>query len=612
MAVLKQVYESENPPAVFDVSSSATTTIGRHEECDIVIDSPAVSRFHSHIICDKGRYFIEDLNSRNGTLLNGLPIRRRMLLSDGDRVEISTLPFLFFSQDSLSEASGSWGIKANVISIAAAGHDEDSIRRKIVQPGDRIEDDSLGSDSVRQSQVVSRISVADPGSGWPVLANATQKLNFALRFMHSLRRTVHREKVIARSLQALFEAFSAAERIGVVLKEPHLTGLRIEAAVSRTANEEVEICLPVIRMCMQNSEALLYVDHWKAKSDERPKAENPELDQPTLRSILAVPMIGLVGECLGVIQIDSTNQKDPLRTDDLELLVVLSSVVSYALEQSCETVKEIANEVAERGAESASDLQTSLMATAPPEIPGYRLSNALIASPDVAADFIDYVCLPDGRLASFLIDVPGRGPSAANLMAVIARVLTESIAETGSASEALQQTECVLTERMGQLPLVTSVGVMILDPKQSSVTVSVAGHCPLYLVDRNQVQELQSAEIASSPLGTERETLVETELQLGENELLLLLSDGATKLLSPTGDTISRAQLLQILEDTNVAPRSTFENVLHKNLDLFRGESRLMDDVAFSIIQKTASEPTIDVIPTRVDQGLLDSETMDE
>ena len=68
MAVLKQVYDNDGPPTAFEVSSSATTTIGRHEECNIIIDSPAVSRFHSHIICDNGRYFIEDLNSRNGTL----------------------------------------------------------------------------------------------------------------------------------------------------------------------------------------------------------------------------------------------------------------------------------------------------------------------------------------------------------------------------------------------------------------------------------------------------------------------------------------------------------------------------------------------------------------
>lgn len=601
MAVLKQVYDNDGPPSAFEVSSSATTTIGRHEECNIIIDSPAVSRFHSHIICDNGRYFIEDLNSRNGTLLNGLPIRRRMLLSDGDQVEISTLPFTFLSQDSLAEASGSWGIKANVISISPVPSDEDSIRRQIVEPGDRISDESLGSDSVRHAQLVARISVADPGSGWPVISNATQKLNFTLRFMYSLRRTVHREEVIARSLQALFETFAAAERIAVVLKEQHRSGVRIEAAVSREENEEIEICLPVIRMCMQNSEALLYVDHWKAKA-----GEIPELNNPSLRSILAVPMIGLVGECLGVIQIDTTDQKSPLQTEDLELLVVLSSVISYALEQSRETEIEISNAVTERSTSDASDLRTSLMATSPPIVPGYHLANALIASPDVAADFIDYVCLPDGRVASFMIDVPGRGPSAANLMAVIARVLTESISETGSAAKAIEKAEHIIRERMTEIPLVTSVAIMILDTKRSSVTVSVVGHCPLYMLHGTEFNELQSTEFTSSPLGTERDSFVETELQLLDNDMLLLFSDGVTKLNSPAGELISREQIMQILEESAAGPRSALDSVLHKKLNQFRGESPLMDDVAFSMIHRTKNAATIDMIPPR-----MDSETMD-
>ena len=46
--------------------------IGKHRtEVDICLDRPTVSRLHARIFCRDGEYYLEDLNSRNGTRLNG-------------------------------------------------------------------------------------------------------------------------------------------------------------------------------------------------------------------------------------------------------------------------------------------------------------------------------------------------------------------------------------------------------------------------------------------------------------------------------------------------------------------------------------------------------------
>ena len=46
--------------------------IGKHRtEVDICLDRPTVSRLHARIFCQEGEYYLEDLNSRNGTRLNG-------------------------------------------------------------------------------------------------------------------------------------------------------------------------------------------------------------------------------------------------------------------------------------------------------------------------------------------------------------------------------------------------------------------------------------------------------------------------------------------------------------------------------------------------------------
>ena len=69
--------------------------MGRHPNCQIVLDNAAVSRHHAQVVFEGGRYFIEDLNSRNGTFLNEQPITGKVALNHGDRLRIcdTTLTF---------------------------------------------------------------------------------------------------------------------------------------------------------------------------------------------------------------------------------------------------------------------------------------------------------------------------------------------------------------------------------------------------------------------------------------------------------------------------------------------------------------------------------------
>ncbi len=50
--------------------NSGTLTIGRKPDNDVVIDHPAVSGHHCRILFQGDTYFVEDLNSTNGTLVN--------------------------------------------------------------------------------------------------------------------------------------------------------------------------------------------------------------------------------------------------------------------------------------------------------------------------------------------------------------------------------------------------------------------------------------------------------------------------------------------------------------------------------------------------------------
>ena len=62
-------------------------TIGRLPDNDIRIDNPAVSGHHSLIINILNDSFLEDLNSTNGTYVNGKRIERARL-TNGDRLRV--------------------------------------------------------------------------------------------------------------------------------------------------------------------------------------------------------------------------------------------------------------------------------------------------------------------------------------------------------------------------------------------------------------------------------------------------------------------------------------------------------------------------------------------
>jgi pSer/pThr/pTyr-binding forkhead associated (FHA) protein len=72
-------------------------TIGRDRQLAISIPDRRLSRRHAVIqfIKNEGFYLV-DLNSTNGSFVNGEPVHGRFLLKDGDRVRLSSLAFSFF------------------------------------------------------------------------------------------------------------------------------------------------------------------------------------------------------------------------------------------------------------------------------------------------------------------------------------------------------------------------------------------------------------------------------------------------------------------------------------------------------------------------------------
>lgn len=81
--------------------------LGRDADCDIVIPIRQISRHHTRIYPADNGIMIEDLDSKNGTFVNGAPLQKAETLEDGDEVQLSLAQhFIFLSSDATMPLEG--------------------------------------------------------------------------------------------------------------------------------------------------------------------------------------------------------------------------------------------------------------------------------------------------------------------------------------------------------------------------------------------------------------------------------------------------------------------------------------------------------------------------
>ncbi len=74
---------------------SRETSIGRHKNCDIILNYPTVSRIHAVIICAKDGWYITGIRSDTQVIVNGNPVEKKALLKTGDKITFGSINLIF-------------------------------------------------------------------------------------------------------------------------------------------------------------------------------------------------------------------------------------------------------------------------------------------------------------------------------------------------------------------------------------------------------------------------------------------------------------------------------------------------------------------------------------
>ena len=97
-ACLVRIYPPSIGEGIIDLPQE-NIILGRNNDCDVVLDDPAVSRHHSCISYTRTGYWIMDLGSYNATIVNDEKVKKTAWLKAGDMIRIGHMVFKYLSSN---------------------------------------------------------------------------------------------------------------------------------------------------------------------------------------------------------------------------------------------------------------------------------------------------------------------------------------------------------------------------------------------------------------------------------------------------------------------------------------------------------------------------------
>ncbi len=342
------------------------------------------------------------------------------------------------------------------------------------------------------------LDVSGGSASWGISAKPEVKLAALIEISNNLAQTLSVEDILPKILDSLFKIFTQADR-GFVVMRPKADGPLVPVAVkTRRAGDEqrMRISRTIVEEAMKTRKAILSAD---ATSDERFGMAQSIADF-SIRSMICAPMMGTDGQPIGVIQIDTLNQRSRFTDSDLEVLASVASQAAVSIDNAKMHEQMMAQRALQRDLELARRMQRALLPSKPPQVPGYFFFDYYQAARQVGGDYYDYVPLPGGRHAVVVGDVAGKGVPAALLMARLSADVRFSLASEEDPAKAIQQINEGFAHHDWQDRFVTMIAA-VLNPKTGDLTMINAGHMAPFLRLRDGSVAEIGEDAAGLPLG---------------------------------------------------------------------------------------------------------------
>jgi serine phosphatase RsbU (regulator of sigma subunit) len=511
------------------------TIIGRHPGCDIVVDSGSVSRQHAAIEMKDGGWCVEDLGSRNGTIVNGVTLTGQHRLEASDEIGVCDDRLVFTVGDTTPSEWVSLGGETDESQAVFQSHDEESM-------------------------IVSQLDIPGPSADAGMSQNAEAKLRAVNGLNRALGASLSLEEVLPRLLDGIFDIFPNVERGFVLLNDVKTNRLILRAKKLKNAEEKgsLQLSLSLVNKVASSQTAILSAD---ATSDSRFRLNESVVDC-NIRSVMCVPFISTEGVVLGVLQVDSRDIQNGFSEGDLEVLAGITGQAANAVEQATAHDEKVAQEQFKRDLELANRVQQGLLPSVPPEIEGFEVFDFYEAAHQVGGDYFSYIPLSENRLAVVLADVSGKGVSAALVMAALSADVRYTLAIESDVAKAVTLLNASFM-RSGWDDRFATFVVVVLDSTSNAVSVVSAGHLPTYLRKSDGSVESVGFEEAGLPLGVDPTYVYEAaEVTVTAGCTLVLYTDGISEAMDHKNETYGLKRLEEVLSEPADSPAAVGQRLL--------------------------------------------------
>jgi serine phosphatase RsbU (regulator of sigma subunit)/pSer/pThr/pTyr-binding forkhead associated (FHA) protein len=480
--------------------------LGRHPDCTICLDQGAVSRQHAKIEFREGDYWVEDLRSRNGTYVNSAPVIAPRRLQTGDRLKICDLEFTFYRDPRARQT--------------ISGRNSETITRNLTWEE---------GDDGDESKVMSKLDVSTGATGVRLSVNPEVKLRALIEITNNLSKALSLEIVLPKLLDSLFKIFLQADRGFIILRGPD-DRLVPKAVKYRRgdSDESIRISRTIVNTVLESRQAVLSAD---AASDARFDMSQSIADF-RIRSMMCAPLVNGDGTSIGVIQLDTSDQRGRFQQEDLDVLAGVASQAAIAIDNAQLHEAAVLQKQNERELNLAHKVQQGLLPNTPPAVDRYHFFDFYEAANQVGGDFYDYITLSDGRIAVVLADVSGKGISAALVMARLSAIVSFSLASEPVVARAVQQINTTFAKSGWEDRFVTFV-LAVLDPARNEVTLVNAGHMPPFLRLAIGQVEAVGEDVSGVPLGVDEHYEYQSAtVPLSPGQFLVLFTDGFSEAMN--------------------------------------------------------------------------------
>ena len=279
-------------------------TVGRDPNSAGSLADASVSRKHCLLRQEEdGRFQIKDLDSRNGTLVNGVAVKEQWL-RHGDEIATGDSVFLFLLEEE---------DQAVPISCVEFDDSHPTAETKVIHPREVV--------YLQPERLLREL---------PATSQVARNLNALLKISRVVHATRGLEELQAQLLDLIFEVIPAG-RGAILLAEG--AGQEFNCLYARTRHaghpQLVRVSRTIARQVMKENVAILGVD--VAASGALRDVES--LVASEVRSLLCVPLT-VFQRVIGCIYLDSTNSANRFQEDHLQLMAAIAGISAVALDNA--------------------------------------------------------------------------------------------------------------------------------------------------------------------------------------------------------------------------------------------------------------------------------------